>query len=148
MMIGIRCRVVFFQYIPKKLTPFGIKVWVNLETKTDYVLCFQVYTSTIGNGGTTGLGYRIVMDRYISPWLLKDLLVAGTYCIGTARPNRKYFPKEVVPSESSNLPSGTFRISIGKLLGNLGEMVAVWWRDWKDVLALSTMHIIHPQQRC
>ena len=28
MMIGTRCRISFLQYIPKKPTQFGIKVWV------------------------------------------------------------------------------------------------------------------------
>lgn len=159
MMIGTRCRVAFLQYIPKKPTRFGIKVWVNSEAKTSYVLCFQVYTGATGseNGKTktTGLGYRVVMDLmeryrmkghclfvdnfYTSPQLLNDLLVAGTYCTGTARSNRKDFPKEIVPTKS-NLPSGAFRFAIAKLLGNLGKIVAVWWRDQRYVLALSTMH--------
>jgi hypothetical protein len=30
MMIGTRCRISFLQYIPKKPTRFGIKVWVKL----------------------------------------------------------------------------------------------------------------------
>ena len=29
--------------------------------------------------------------------------------------------------------------AINKLVGDLGKMVAVWWRDRRDVLALSTM---------
>ena len=76
---------------------------------------------------------------YTSPQLLNHLLVAGTYYAGTVRASRKDFPKELVPSES-NLPSGTFHFTITKLLGDLGKMVAVWWRDWRDVLALSIMH--------
>jgi len=137
-------------------------VWINSEAKTGYVLCFQVYTGATGseNGKTktAGLGYRVVMDLmerykmkahclfvdnfYTSPQLLNDLLVAGTYCTGTARSNRKDNPKEIVLTES-NLPSGTFRFAIAKLSGNFGEIVAVWWRDWRDqrdVLALSAMH--------
>ena len=31
----------FLQYLPKKSTKFGIKVWVNAEAKTDYVLNFH-----------------------------------------------------------------------------------------------------------
>ena len=155
MMIGTRCRVSFLQYIPKKPTRFGIKVWVNSEAKTGYVLCFQVYTGATGNGKSAGLGYRVVMDLmesyrmkghclfidnfYTSPKLLRDLLLAGTYCTGTIRANRKNFPKEVIPNES-NLPSGTMQFAILKLIGDLAKMIAVWWRDRRDVLALSTMH--------
>ena len=71
--------------------------------------------------------------------LLRDLLCAGTYCTGTVRANRKDFPKEVILIES-NLPSSSMRFAISKLLGDLGKMVAVWWRDRRDVRALSTMY--------
>ena len=128
----------------------------NSEAKTGYVLCFQVYTGAVeGAGKSAGLGYRVVTDLiennrmkghclfidnfYTSPRLLRDLLRAGTYCTGTVRANRKDFPKEVIPAES-NLPSGSMRFAISKLVGGLGKMVAVWWRDRRDVLALSTMH--------
>ena len=68
-------------------------------------------------------GHCLFVDNfYTSPQLLNDLLVAGTYCTGTARSNRKDFPKEIVPTKS-NLPSGTFRFAIAKLLGNLGKIV-------------------------
>jgi hypothetical protein len=42
MMIGTRCRISFLQYIPKKRTRFGIKVWVLAEAKTGYVLDFDI----------------------------------------------------------------------------------------------------------
>ena len=34
MMIGMRCRIAFLQYIPKKPTRFGVKVFVISEAKT------------------------------------------------------------------------------------------------------------------
>ena len=40
MMIGTRCRISFLQYLPKKPTKWGIKVWVLSEAKTGYVLGF------------------------------------------------------------------------------------------------------------
>ena len=39
-------RVAFVQYIPKKALKLGIKVWVNSEAKSGYVLDLQVYTGT------------------------------------------------------------------------------------------------------
>ena len=102
-MIGTRCRVSFWQYIPKKPTPFGIKVWVLSEAKTGYVLHFQVYTSAEDDPMKKGLGYRVVMELmeqyqgkghcvfidnyYTSPDLLLDLLSCSTYCTGTAKTN-------------------------------------------------------------
>jgi len=44
MMIAIRCHVSFLQYLPKKPTKFGIKVFVSSEAKTGYVLSFDIYT--------------------------------------------------------------------------------------------------------
>ena len=38
MMIGTRCKVSFLQYLPKKPTRFGIKVWVNSEAKSGFIL--------------------------------------------------------------------------------------------------------------
>ena len=103
LMIGTRCRVSFWQYIPKKPTPFGIKVWVLSEAKTGYVLHFQVYTSAEDDPMKKGLGYRVVMELmeqyqgkghcvfidnyYTSPDLLLDLLSCSTYCTGTAKTN-------------------------------------------------------------
>ena len=61
MMIGTRCRVSFLQYMPKKPTKFGIKVWVLAEAKTGYVLSLQVYSGA-EKGSEKGLGKRVVMD--------------------------------------------------------------------------------------
>ena len=44
------------------LTRFSIKVWVNSEAKTGYVLDFQVYTGAEDDTIKKGLGYRVVTD--------------------------------------------------------------------------------------
>ena len=134
MMIRTRCRVSFLQYIPKEPTRFSIKMWGNSEAKTGYiyVLFFQVYTGAVGNGKSSGLGHRVVMGHclfidnfYTSPKLPRDLLHAEIYRMGSIRINRKDFRKEVIPDES-NLSSGIMQFAISKLLGDQGEMVAVW----------------------
>ena len=43
-MIGTKCRVPFLQYLPKKPTKWGIKVWVCADANTAYVQTFCVYT--------------------------------------------------------------------------------------------------------
>ena len=43
MMIGTICYI-FLQHLPKKSYKFGIKVLVNSEAKTGYVLSFDIYT--------------------------------------------------------------------------------------------------------
>ena len=214
MMVGTRCRISFLQYLPKKPTKFGIKVWVNAEAKTGYVLNFQVYTGSDTKTKEKGLSHRVVMDLmrpyffkkhclfvdnfYTSVELLGDLLDKGTYCVGTARSNRKHFPIDIIPDNSTSI--GTFRFAVGTRCeaatttmeanesavvsstvcpvtaplelvsdplaaesreataevsanqdGSQGnnvqgqgkcddKIVALWWRDRRDVLALTTMH--------
>ena len=130
MMVGTRCRVVFLQYLPKKPTKFGIKVWVNSEAKSGYVLNFQIYTGSDERTKEKGLAYRVVMDLmepyfhkgyclfidnfYTSVKLLIDLFAKGTYCTGTARSNRKYFPAEIIPAKGTQVEPGNFRFAVGK----------------------------------
>ena len=115
MMISTRCRISFLQFIPKKPTRFGIKVWVCAEASSGYVLDFQVYTSASDEktGKRVSLGHKVVMklmeplqgkghclfidNFYTSPSLLLDLLDLGTYCTGTVRTNRKNFPRDLKP---------------------------------------------------
>lgn len=152
MMIGTRCRVSFLQFLPKKPTRFGIKVWVNAEASTGYTLGLQVYTGAEeGSSGKMGLGYRVVMalmelyqqknhclyidNFYTSPQLLLDLLDKGIYCTGTVRTNRTGFPVSLIPPTKSMNP-GTYRFATA--CGN--KLTAVWWRDRRDVFMMSTVH--------
>jgi len=124
MMIGTRCDVSFLQYMPKKPTKFGIKI---SEAKTGYVVNFEIYTGK-ATGKEKGLGYRVVMDLmkpyflrghclfvdnfYSSVTLFVDLLAKGTFCTGTARTNRKYFPLEIIPE--GELEIGSYRFLLEK----------------------------------
>ena len=151
MMIGTRCRIPFLQYLPKKPTRFGIKVWVISESKTGYVLDFQVYTGATDDVLKDGLGYRVVMDLieqyqhkahclfvdnfYSSPKLFIDLLEKEVYCTGTIRTNRKMFPKELIPN--TKMKPGSFRFASAE---KPRELLAVYWRDRRDVYVMSTMH--------
>ena len=70
-MIGTKCRVPFLQYIPKKPTKWGIKVWVCADAKTAYVTRFCIYTGK-ENDKYSGknLSYRVVM-KLLEPYLGK-----------------------------------------------------------------------------
>ena len=153
MMIGTQCRISFLQYMPKKPTRFGIKVWVIAEAKTGYVLDFTIYTGATEStdGKKTNLGQKVVLklmeqyrgkghclfvdNFYTSPSLLLELLDQGTFCTGTVRTNRKGFPKQLFPGK--NYPSGTFRYAVCK---QNDRLIGIWWRDRKDVFVLTTMH--------
>ena len=75
-----------------------------------------------------------VDNYYTSPQLLLDLLSKGTFCAGTIKTNRRGFPKELVPDNSSKVPIGSFHFA------TTPKLTAVWWRDRCDVYALSTIH--------
>ena len=98
-----------------------------------------------------GLAYRVVNDLiqkfqgknhllyvdifYTSPELLVDLLKKGVYCTGTVRSNRKTFPKNLIPCNKS-AQIGSYRFATC----SSHQLTAVWWKDRRDVYAISTLH--------
>ena len=151
MMIGTCCRISFLQYLPKKPTKWGIKVWVLCEAKTGYVLSVQVYTGSENNADKKGVARRVVLDLlngyqgknhllyvdnfYTSPELLIDLLKIGVYCTGTIRTNRKHFPKELLPPNQS-MAMGNYRFATSEKF----SLTAAWWKDRRDVFIMSSHH--------
>ena len=108
-MVGTRCRVGFIQYMPKKPTKFGIKIWTLAEACTGYCLQFQIYTGKSDDGQENGLAYRVVTDLLSSQFLHKnhhvyfdnyfttvalvqDLAKNATYTCVTIRSDRGKFP--------------------------------------------------------
>ena len=99
--------------------------------KSGCVLNFQIYTGSESSIKKKGLGHRVVMklmepyyfkgnclfidNLYTSVKLLVDLLDKGTYCTGTARPNRKYFPAEILPAAKDEMVPGNFCFAVGTL---------------------------------
>ena len=151
MMIGTRCRVAFLQYLPKKPAKFGIKLWVLSESKSGYVLKFQVYNGAVADAEGKGLSSRVVKDVmqmyygknhllytdnfYTSPQLVRDLLPKLVYCTGTVRINRKGFPKELIPATKS-MEIGSYRFASSED----EQVTAVRWKDRRDVYCLSSAH--------
>ena len=123
MMIGTRCKILFLQYLPKKIVKFGIKVFVNSESKAGYVLTFQIYTGKVTFAAPESVGHRVVLDLlgpylgkghwlfidnyYTSPELLLDLLAKNTYVTGTVCQNRVNFPEVLKSENKKNLDIGT-----------------------------------------
>jgi len=70
-MVGTRCRLGFIQYMPKKPTKFGIKIWTLAEAQSGYCLSFQIYTGKTDNAQEKGLSYRVVSDL-VSKYLNKN----------------------------------------------------------------------------
>ena len=107
------------------------------ESKTGYVLDFEVYAGAKKDTQSTGYGYQVVMDLteqyqhkghrlfidnfYMSPQLLVNLLSKGTYYTGTTK-NRTMFPKELIPDTTMELGSFSFVSA-----ENPKELLTVCW---------------------
>ena len=145
-MIGTKCRIGFLQYLPKKPTKWGVKVWVLADAKSGYVHKFQVYTGKEENS-SYGLAYRVVMDllkdnlgkshivycdnSYTSVLLAMDLLKQTTYLCGTLRQRSKNFPKEIgLKNFDLEKEKCEFR--------KHGDVTCVRWKEKRDVFLLST----------
>ena len=143
MMVGTRCRIHFLQYLPKKPTKWGVKVFVNAESTTGYVLTFDVYT---GGSETTSThdtvmklmekyldkGHKLFTDNfYSSPLLCHALLQRGTYTCGTVRTNRRHFPDGL---KYNKLERPQYRFATS------GKCTAGIWYDRRDVTFVSTIH--------
>ena len=73
-MIGTKCRLSFIQYMPKKPTKWGIKVWICSDAHTGYIYTFDVYTdantSVPDSENMKGQAYNVVM-KLMAPLLGK-----------------------------------------------------------------------------
>lgn len=136
MMVGTCCHISFLQYLPNKPTKFGIKILVNSEAKTGYVLAFQVYTGKVSldkEAGGKGVDHRVVMELlssyfgkkhwvfvdnfYSIPTLFIDLLKCDTYATGTVKPTRKGFP--AAWKSQTTMEVGSYQFA------TFGDLVAV-----------------------
>jgi hypothetical protein len=62
-MIAFKRRLSLKQYLPAKLTKFGIKVWERASPKNSHVHEFQIYTGRVAGGKPEeGLGSRVIKD--------------------------------------------------------------------------------------
>lgn len=145
-MIAFKGRLSFRQYMPKKPTKFGIKVWVAADASNGFAVNHKVYLGRDGERSEEGLGYDVVTGL-IQPFvnknhhvyfdnffcgvkLLEDLLDVGTYACGTVRVNRKGLPAET----SKKLKKGE-KVVVQKGISNV---VFTKWHDKRDVSLLST----------
>ena len=150
-MIAFKGRSAMKQYMPKKPTKRGFKVWVRADSKNGYVCQMDFYTGKQGDRVEVGLGanivrrlseslvgqhYSLYMDNYFSSIsLFKTLLELGIYATGTLRSNRKLFPTDLVPLVKKGLPSrGNF---VFRQHGNISVIV---WQDTKPVVIISSQH--------
>ena len=154
MMIGTRCRIHFLQYIPKKPTKWGIKVFVNAESASGYVLRYCVYTGSADaaedDTATTHGVVMSLMEKYLdknhklftdnfytSLLLCKELYERGTYLCGTVQQRRKHYPEKMKVRKNSNknnLVRPQYRFA------TCGDYTVGLWHDRRDITFVSSMH--------
>ena len=144
-------RLSWIQYIASKRARFGIKFYTLCDSQTGYVWNSVLYT---GKGtkfddkyGEYGLssssvlslidqlldkGYCVTMDNfYTSPELFEILIKHKTDAYGKVRSNRINLPDDFTKEK---LQRGEVRA------WQKGKMMALWWKDKKDVCVMSTVH--------
>ena len=146
-MIPFQGRLGFKQYMKDKP---GIKAFILSDARNGYVCRMQFYTGkNVEMGDNTGLCSRVVLDLleglehqnfhvymdnyYTSPNLFLTLAMKGIGACGTARPNRKNFPKELITkARVSNRGKYDY-------LSN-GVILAIVWVDKRSIYLITTMH--------
>ena len=137
-MIPFKGRLSFKQYMKDKPTKRGIKVFVLSDATNGYMYRFQIYAGrSMDRAVEVGLCSRVVLELmsglendgfdlytdnyYTSTQLFLTLYNKGVNCCGTARVNRKGFPKSLVKKKKED--RGHF-----DYLSN-GPLLAVTWFD-------------------
>ena len=146
-------RLGFKQYIPSKRARYGVKLYKLCERATGYTHKFRIYEGKdqtlepvgcpdyLGSSGKTvwdlvsplfGKGYHLYVDNfYTSVALFRHLFLERICACGTARTSRVGFPQRLV----------TTRLARGERAALCNEeLLAVKWRDKRDVYMLSSIH--------
>ena len=149
-MIPFQGRLSFKQYMKDKPTKWGIKAFVLCDARNGYCYRMQIYTGkNVETVDSTGLCSRVVLDLlegfehsnihvymdnyYSSPNLYFTLAGKGIGACGTARSNRKNFPKELITKATvHNRGKYDYRCN-GCLLGLI-------WVDKRSIYMITTIH--------
>ena len=147
-MIPFKGRLSIKQYMKDKPTKWGIKVFVLADARNGYTVRLQVYTGKNSQlaSNETGLCSRVVLqllsgleskspkvyrdNYYTSPGLFLALYKKGINACGTARSNRKYYPKDLVVDK---------KVAMGYL--DYRSIVATVWKDKRIIHFLTTIHM-------
>lgn len=143
-------RLFFKQYIPTKRSRFGIKSFIICDCKSGYILDFIIYSGknsdvtdevpSIGQSGNItltlmksylGKGHTLITDNWYTSLHLYNLLheKGKTNAFGTVRQNRK------------DMPEMEEKLKGGECVSRSNHnLLALKWRDKKDVWMLSTSH--------
>lgn len=127
------------QYVPAKMTKYGIKIWMRADPANGYSNDFQIYAGKVQGTIEMGLGSQVVRDStwplvghifivncgnfFTSLELFCSLLEDKIYVCGTVKANRKDMPP-VIQFSNKNLRKQGDMVVVQK-----SDLVAVKWRD-------------------
>lgn len=145
-MVKFKGRSALKQYLPMKPVKRSVKLWVRCDAKTGYTYNMNIYSGKSMDALEGTLGERVVyklcesiktqdvvlaFDRFFSSVsLFRNIQYAA---VGTAISNRKNIPKKF--SDKVNLQRGQSII-----VANDSGVLAIKWRDTKDVILLTNCH--------
>jgi len=149
-MIPFKGRSSIKQYMPMKPVKRGYKVWCIADSKTGFILQFEIYTGKATNTDTTAanttLGERVVLNLtrdicmanslvafdnfFTSVNLVNALHAKKIYAVGTVRMNSKGLPQ--LMKNKDHLERGQF------MFNTKGAVAAFKWMDKKPVTVLSS----------
>jgi len=145
------------QYIPNKLSKYGIKVHVMADSKTFYLVSSNIYTGagTHASGlpvptqvlldlvpSVSGTSRNITTDNYYTPIpLAKELKFRKLTLVGTMKKNKACIP----PSFLAKADEGTVQYAFDH--ANNFTLLSVAPKKNKRVVFLSTMHCEKKERR-
>ena len=154
-MIPFKGRLSFKQYMKDKPIKWGIKVFTLSDATNGYVYRIQIYTGkNMDETPAVGLCSKVVLDLmngleddgyqlytdnyYTSPQLYLTLYKKGINACGTARPNRKEFPHDLVHRKGERFERGFYDYRSN------GPLLAAFWVDRRFIYFISTLHSALP----
>ena len=150
-LMAYKGRLSWIQFIASKRERFAVKFYALCESQTGYIWNSVLYTgkgtkfdekySEYGLSTSSVLslidgllrkGYCVTIDNfYTSPELLEILIQNKTDAYGTVTSNRRDLPSEFAKEKLQNGEVAAWQ---------KGKILAVKWKDKKDVCLLSTVH--------
>ncbi|XP_019220611.1 piggyBac transposable element-derived protein 3 [Oreochromis niloticus] len=148
-LVGFKGRCGFRQYMPKKPTKYGIKIWVTCDVATSYAWKMEIYTGkSPGSSQEVNQGMRVVLqlteglqghtvtcDNFFTSFsLAEELLRRKLALVGTIRRNKPELPPQLVQLRQRKILSSLFAFTKTTMA------VSYMPKRGKNVLLLSTKH--------
>lgn len=150
-MVGMKSWISIIQFMPKRPKKFGVKFWALFKSSSGYCLNKNIGKGKENNTAEVGLANQIVTDlmkNFVNrnhhlcvynfsmlPKRFLDMSRDITFCCCTIWLNRGGFPANFIAAKLVCGESIFLKSSV-----NIGSLLAVHWRNIRDVFTISTAH--------